>query len=71
MRFSNNGYYVERYVKCDNCGLLIYGEGIEAIVADEAGLFCSQWCIDWAGARAGGIDEPKIPLPSGGIHKTH
>lgn len=71
MRFSNNGYYVERYIKCDNCGLLIYGEGVQATVAGNDGLFCSQWCIDWAGARAAGIEEPKIPLPSGGIHKTH
>lgn len=71
MRFSSNGYYVEKYIKCDNCGLLIYGEGIKETVADKQGLFCSQWCIEWAGARAAGIDEPKIPLPSGGIHKTH
>ena len=28
MRFSENGYYIERYVKCANCGLLVYGEGI-------------------------------------------
>ena len=25
MRFSNNGYYIEKYIKCDNCGMLIYG----------------------------------------------
>ncbi len=71
MRFSNNGYYVERYVKCDNCGLLIYGEGIKAPVAGNEGLFCSRWCIDWAGARAEGIEEPRIPLPREGIHKTY
>ena len=28
MRFSENGYYIEKYVKCANCGLLIYDEGI-------------------------------------------
>ena len=28
MRFSNNGYYIEKYIKCDNCGMLIYGDGI-------------------------------------------
>ena len=28
MRFSDNGYYIEKYVKCANCGLLIYGDGI-------------------------------------------
>ena len=32
MRFSDNGYYIERYIKCDNCGVLIYGEGINADV---------------------------------------
>ena len=33
MRFSDNGYYIEKYVKCDNCGVLIYGEGIDAKIA--------------------------------------
>lgn len=72
MRFSDNGYYIEKYVKCDNCGVLIYGEGTTATIsgADAAQLFCSQWCIDWADARAKGIEEPKIPLPRDGIHKT-
>ena len=70
MRFSNNGYYVECYVKCDNCGLLIYADGITATVADNKGLFCSQWCIDWASARAKGVEQPQIPLPTSGIHKT-
>ena len=27
MRFSDNGYYIERYIKCDNCGVLIYDDG--------------------------------------------
>lgn len=71
MRFSQNGYYVERYIKCDNCGLLIYGEGVTASVGAKEGLFCSPWCIDWSSARAAGIDEPRIPLPRDGIHKTH
>lgn len=63
MRFSDNGYYIERYVKCDNCGVLIYDDGMTANVNDDAGLYCSQWCIDWASARAAGNDEPRIPLP--------
>lgn len=70
MRFSDNGYYIERYVKCDNCGVLIYGDGMDATVGGDAQLFCSQWCIDWAEARANGIEEPRIPLPRGGIHET-
>ncbi|MBT6443067.1 MAG: hypothetical protein HN793_11710 [Rhodospirillaceae bacterium] len=70
MRFSDNGYYIERYVKCDNCGMLIYEDGIQAKVAEEEKLFCSNWCIEWAEARAKGVDEPRIPLPRQGIHET-
>ena len=70
MRFSDNGYYIERYIKCDNCGVLIYGEGINAHVAAKDQLFCSKWCIDWADARARGVEEPRIPLPRQGIHET-
>ena len=70
MRFSSNGYYVESYVKCDNCGLLIYGEGETAVVADQEGLYCSQWCIDWATARANGVEQPRIPLPKDDSRKA-
>ena len=63
MRFSENGYYIERYIKCDNCGVLIYDDGINADLAGEPQLFCSQWCIDWATARAAGVAQPRIPLP--------
>lgn len=70
MRFSANGYYIERYVKCDNCGVLIYGPGHAANVTGVAQLFCSQWCVDWASARHRGIDEPRIALPRQGLHET-
>lgn len=70
MRFSDNGYYIERYVKCDNCGMLIYDEGKTTTVAGEEKLFCSDWCNEWAEARAKGVDEPRIPLPRQGIHET-
>ncbi|MEX2480251.1 MAG: hypothetical protein WD928_05255 [Gammaproteobacteria bacterium] len=63
MRFSDNGYYIERYVKCANCGMLIYDDGVTAPVAGEAQQYCSQWCVDWATARARGVAEPRIPLP--------
>lgn len=69
MRFSDNGYYIERYVKCDNCGVLIYDEGVPANVGGEPHLFCSDWCQSWKTARANGIEEPRIPLPKQGIHK--
>ena len=29
MRFSDNGFYIEKYMKCANCGMLIYGQGTE------------------------------------------
>ena len=70
MRFSDNGYYIERYVKCDNCGMLIYGEGLRGAPGGRAWLFCSEWCIAWADARARGVEEPRIPLPRQGIHET-
>ena len=27
MRFSENGLYIEKYIKCANCGLLVFGRG--------------------------------------------
>jgi N-methylhydantoinase B len=70
MRFSDNGYYIERYVKCDNCGVLVYDDGKVAEVAGEKRLFCSDWCVQWNTARANGVVEPRIPLPKQGIHET-
>ncbi len=52
MKMSSNGLYIEEYVKCANCGALIYEvDRPSAIDRDEEGLFCSQWCVDWAGKR--------------------
>ena len=70
MRFSDNGYYIERYVKCDNCGVLIYDEGISATVKGKDQLFCSDWCVQWFTARVDGVEQPRIPLPKQGIHET-
>ncbi|MBI4697324.1 MAG: hypothetical protein HY749_25230 [Gammaproteobacteria bacterium] len=70
MRFADNGYYIERYVKCDNCGVLIYGDGVSAKIAARDGLYCSAWCVDWADARARGVDQPRIPLPRQRLHET-
>jgi 5-oxoprolinase (ATP-hydrolysing)/N-methylhydantoinase B len=58
MRLSANGYYVERYVKCANCGVLIHDAGRPA----AGGVFCSDWCIDWFSRRAAGAVAP-LPLP--------
>jgi N-methylhydantoinase B len=62
MRFSDNGYYVERYVKCANCGLLIYGSGHKHEVAGTTGLYCSPWCIEWATKRAAATGYFKLPI---------
>jgi len=51
MRFSANGLYVERYVKCRNCGILIY-ENDKDQVKTEAGVqYCSPWCQNYDAKR--------------------
>ncbi|MGF7163006.1 5-oxoprolinase (ATP-hydrolyzing)/N-methylhydantoinase B [Rhodoligotrophos appendicifer] len=62
MKFSANKLYIEKYVKCANCGVLIYGPSIAA--RDGSGdVFCSDWCVDWKAARAASDAEPRLPLP--------
>jgi 5-oxoprolinase (ATP-hydrolysing)/N-methylhydantoinase B len=65
MRLSKNGYYVEKYVKCDNCGLLIYDQGLAVERDGKEQLFCSDWCIEWSRLRATGQDffQLKIVQP--------
>ena len=69
MRFSDNGYYIEKYVKCANCGMLVYGKGQTHEVAGKPQLFCSDWCAEWATLRAERdgyfnlkIVQPKLPI---------
>ncbi|MFO1060068.1 MAG: hydantoinase B/oxoprolinase family protein [Dongiaceae bacterium] len=62
MRFSENGFYVERYVKCRNCGLLVYGEGVPGTLAGKPALFCSDWCLEWADMKAAGIPTRRLPI---------
>ena len=47
--------------------MLIYGEGLEKADHPKS-IFCSLWCVEWFEAKKDGQDEPKIPLPKGGIH---
>lgn len=55
MKFSTSGYHVERYVKCANCGELIFRDGIKLNGTTARNtVFCSQWCIDWFSAREAG-----------------
>ena len=66
MRFSENGYYIERYVKCANCGLLIYDEGISAQRNGPSLVFCSDWCVQWSERRQSeeGYFQLKIEQPA-------
>lgn len=61
MRFSANGYYIERYVKCDCCGVLIYDAGLSE-THPTAGplLYCSQWCRDWHAQKLAGVESPEV-----------
>ena len=54
MKFAANGFYIERYTKCANCGVLIYDDDAadQAARVEAEGLpYCSQWCVDWRRAR--------------------
>ncbi len=64
MRFSANGLYIEEYLKCTNCGVLIYeAELPDSVTVEDKGLFCSQWCIDWMDAR----EKRKAESPRSGV----
>ena len=69
MRFSDNGFYIEKYLKCANCGMLTYGDGIKKEPGGKTPLYCSEWCIEWARLRATHdgyfrlpIVQPKLPI---------
>jgi N-methylhydantoinase B len=51
MRFAEKGYYIEQYVKCANCGMLIYGEGIQGSFDAKPAIFCTAWCREWPAER--------------------
>lgn len=51
MRFSANRFYIERYVKCVNCGTLIYESEASAAPVVDGRTYCSDWCVDWASNR--------------------
>ena len=65
MRFSANGYYIERYVKCANCGLLVYGDGIAGQRHGKDCVNCSDWCVEWAARydREPGYFRLSLPAP--------
>ncbi|MDR5652448.1 hypothetical protein [Ruixingdingia sedimenti] len=50
MKFSANGFYIESYSKCPNCGVLMYENSAEdraKQVRHEGKTYCSQRCVDW------------------------
>lgn len=54
MRFAPNRLYIEEYVKCANCGVLIYeeqGAKKPQTITKDGKVYCSQWCLDWEQAR--------------------
>lgn len=58
MKFSSNGYYIEKYNKCHVCGKLVY-EGEEVFKNnDENKMYCSEWCINWESRKS---EVPSIP----------
>ena len=64
MRFSPNGYYIERYVKCDCCGVLIYDDGVPGTEPAVAGqTFCSDWCRSWKAQKLAGVAVPAVSRP--------
>ena len=63
MKFAENGYYIEKYIKCDNCGVLIYDEPLraeETALADQ--VFCGAWCVEWKMQRERGVEIPSVTL---------
>src|SRR5262245_65670203 len=66
MRFSENGFYIEKYLKCANCGLLVYGAGVKAQLGGKSCLYCSDWCAEWAARRerADGLIRMQIVHPA-------
>ncbi len=68
MKFARNHLYIEEYVKCTNCGVLIYderGEDRSRTIVVEGKTYCSQWCVDWEHARAAGTPPPMAALSTG------
>jgi hypothetical protein len=63
MRFSQNGYYIEKYIKCMNCGVLVYDGGTQVERHGKNLIFCSDWCVQWSALRESGAKEIRLPLP--------
>jgi hypothetical protein len=62
MRFSSNGYYIEIYVKCAICGVLVYDAGKQIVQEGAERVFCSDWCVEWTALRKDGAKNVRLPL---------
>ena len=54
MKFAPNHLYIEEYIKCANCGVLIYekpGTEKPETITKAGKIYCSQWCLDWEETR--------------------
>jgi len=61
MKFSHNGFYIEHYTKCTNCGVLIYEASSKDHVYHDGQIYCSQWCVDWKTKRDERLrKEPRV-----------
>jgi 5-oxoprolinase (ATP-hydrolysing)/N-methylhydantoinase B len=63
MRFAQSGYYIEKYIKCETCGVLVYDEGLRRDASDSDAVFCSEWCVAWYTAKESGEESPRVDLP--------
>lgn len=63
MRFGEKGYYIEEYVKCANCGVLIYGEALQGQLGNRPAVFCTAWCRDWPSLRETWTESSDAPQP--------
>ena len=63
MRFNRTGYYIEEYIKCSNCGELIYDPTKHPERGRKEEVFCSDWCAEWRRLRESGESKPILPLP--------
>jgi N-methylhydantoinase B len=75
MRFSENGLYIEKYIKCANCGLLVFGPGTPGFRAGKKAIFCSDWCVQWSTLKEEGargirlpIVQPRMPVENRAVH---
>jgi N-methylhydantoinase B len=59
MKLAESGFYVEEYVKCTNCGELIYKDSIQHEREGRIVVFCSHWCVEWSARR----DSGRSPAP--------